>query len=95
MGELPLPEHPSQERARRFDLLVGLGHQLHGLLLFAGVVHGSVGLKAGRYSAAGREDVSTGADAEGGWRSSSAGRDTELSMTQWHRLQEKTVITTG
>lgn len=30
-----LPKHPSEEGTGRFDLLVGFGHQLHGLLLFA------------------------------------------------------------
>lgn len=38
-----LPEHPSEEGPGRFDLLVGFGHQLHGLLLFARVVHGELG----------------------------------------------------
>lgn len=40
----PLPEHPSEEGSGRLDLLVGFGHQLHGLLLFAGVVHREPGL---------------------------------------------------
>ena len=39
-----LPEHPPEEGSGRFDLLVGFSHQLHGLLLFAGVVHGELGL---------------------------------------------------
>ena len=43
----PLPEHPSEEGSGRFDLLVGFSHQLHGLLLFAGVVHGEPGLPLG------------------------------------------------
>lgn len=43
----PLPEHPSEEGSGRFDLLVGFSHQLHGLLLFAGVVHGELGLPLG------------------------------------------------
>lgn len=37
-----LPEHPPEEGPGRLDLLVGLGHQLHGLLLLAGVVHGDL-----------------------------------------------------
>lgn len=42
--EHPLPEHPPEEGSGRFDLFVGFSHQLHGLLLFAGVVHGELGL---------------------------------------------------
>lgn len=58
-----LPEHPSQEGSGGFDLFVGLGHQLHGLLLFAGVVHDEGRKKCSAVDGE-EEDVSVGADAE-------------------------------
>lgn len=65
-SEHPLPEHPSEEGSGRFDLLVGFSHQLHGLLLFPGVVHDELGVcrwrrdgrKTGRCSAEDGEEES-------------------------------------
>lgn len=37
------PEHPPQEWAGGFDLLVGFSHQLHRLLLFPGGIHRCLG----------------------------------------------------
>lgn len=83
--EHPLPEHPSEEGSGRFDLFVGFSHQLHGLLLFAGVVHGEPGLPlAERWEEnrpmfrSGRRGERSGAERSGGEEGDvSAGADAE------------------